>query len=71
MADPRAQLNEMLQFKPEWWWDPVPFWYLDKIDDRILHRFAAIQVQLEQSILNAKAKANRQVMEILKEMDVG
>jgi hypothetical protein len=58
-------LHESLIFRHRWWWDPVPDWFISRLDDRVLKEVAISQIQLQRTVLEAQLKAADQVLGIL------
>jgi hypothetical protein len=50
MAD-QARLPEALQFRPRWWWDPVPDWLFPYLDKEVVIEIAKIQLEFQQVVL--------------------
>jgi hypothetical protein len=62
------QLTEDFQFKPKWWWDPVPPWLLERLDISDLARVAATQLEIHRTMLEGQVKAAEQSLEIVRKL---
>ena len=62
---PDLNLGEHFAFRPRWWWDPVPDWFVQAIDKPVLKEIAVTQIQLQKTVLEAQLKATEQVLGIL------
>ena len=58
---PQAQLA----FRPRWWWDPVPEWFLHHLDDSIVAQLGKVQLELQAQVLEQQLAATRKVQEIV------
>ncbi len=59
-------LSRLLRFRPWPQGDPVAPWLVDVLDKVQIARIAAVELELNKSILEAQLKANDQVMKIVK-----
>lgn len=59
------RLPEALHWHPEWFTDPVPEWWLQKLDDRILRELLAIRVDANLQILALQQQALKVQMDAL------
>ncbi len=50
-------LAESLQFRPRWWWDPVPDWVLDQINPAAIRQLAVIQMTSQLEVLQIQQKS--------------
>jgi|RhiMetdeSRZDD1v2_1073273.scaffolds.fasta_scaffold707477_2 hypothetical protein len=57
--------SERLQFRPRWWWDPVPIWLIDELDKSARLQLAEIQLRVEIEALKSQLEATQQVAEVL------
>jgi len=55
----------MLRFNPKWWWDPVPEWVIDKLDEGRLLELARVHIEAQQAVLSAQLKAVKAAGEII------
>jgi hypothetical protein len=62
MAQDDLTLTETLQWNPKWHWDPVPWWFIDRLDRPVLKNIAVIQLELQRDILARQVEAIEQVM---------
>jgi hypothetical protein len=70
--DPRfripERLSEALEFRPKWWWDPIPPWILEDIRPEFKRELAQIHLELERAVLEAQMKSIERSMEVLQRM---
>ena len=59
---PPVQLAELLQFRPKWWWDPVPDWVLDHLNPAVIREVAAIQLKTQIEMLRVQQMALEETM---------
>jgi len=62
MAQDDLVLSESLMWNPKWHWDPVPWWFIDRLDRPVLKNIALIQLELQRDILARQVKAIEQTM---------
>lgn len=62
-SDPR--LSPMLQFRPWPIWDPVPWWILRSLDERIVRELAVVQLETQREVLQAQMKSIERAVKIL------
>lgn len=62
------QLAEELQFRPKWWWDPVPPWILERIELTDLARLAVTQLEIEKARLEGQIKVTEQAIGIVRKL---
>lgn len=60
------QITNLLKFNPKLWWDPIPFWFLEKLDVKVIGQLGSTQLELQRDVLQAQLKATERSMEILK-----
>lgn len=63
----RPELAETLQFRPRWWWDPIPPWVFQDLDRRIVVDLVQVQLDFQESLLKAQVKAIGRAREILQQ----
>jgi len=51
------QLQETFQFRPRWWWDPVPDWVLDHLTPDVIRELGALQIEAQKTVLKAQLDA--------------
>ena len=69
MPQPRQPLPEILNFHPEWWTDPLPPWlFVAELDKSVLVQLATVQLEAAAAMLEQRANAARQTMEILQKV---
>jgi len=61
-ARPPVQLAELLQFRPKWWWDPVPDWVLDHLNPAAVREIASIQLKTQIEMLKVQQNALEETM---------
>ncbi len=66
MPEKNVDLSQLLRFRPWPPGDPVAPWIIDILDKVQIARLAAVELELNKSMLEAQLKANAQVMEIVK-----
>lgn len=57
--------DDVLQFRPQWWWDPVPEWIIGELEKEVLQELAQLAIDFRASQLEHELKMTRQVGEIL------
>ena len=57
MSTPMDRFPEPLKFHPEWWIDPVPWWFLTHLDKNILRELTVISIERQKETLAAQTKA--------------
>lgn len=50
------QLPEILQYRPWPPWDPVPWWILRYLDERVVRELAVIQLEAHKAVLDVQMK---------------
>jgi hypothetical protein len=63
---PPVQIQDTFQFRPRWWWDPVPDWVLDQLGTTTIREIAVIQMQTQLAVLEAQQKALEQSIGVLR-----
>jgi hypothetical protein len=63
---PDAALPEALQFRPWPPWDPVPWWILRFLDERVVRELAVVQLEAHRAVLDAQAKSIEKTIGVLK-----
>ncbi len=58
------ELADILNFRPKWWWDPIPP-FLDNISDRLGLDLTRIQLRKRQAMLQAELDAISQTLDAL------
>ena len=59
------ELAEILRFRVPPWFDPVPWFVLERLNQDKLFALAKVQLQLQKSVLLAQQRAINQVMNVL------
>ncbi len=62
-ADPR--IAQLLQFRPWPIWDPVPWWILRALDDRVIKELAVVQLETQRAVLKAQMDSIERTVKIL------
>jgi hypothetical protein len=62
----QPELLEQLQFRPRWWWDPVPPWLRDHLDVKVIQDLAVIQLEKRMRILEVEQIAVKETISALK-----
>jgi hypothetical protein len=66
MATPeRPELFEAFQFRPKWWWDPVPDWIFRQLERDQIVQLATIQLELHRTMLEQQMKAVDRSLQII------
>ncbi len=60
------QLSEALQFRPRWWWDPVPDFLRERLDIKVIQELAVIQLEKRMRILEIEQIAVKETISALK-----
>jgi hypothetical protein len=60
------ELAEALQFRPRWWWDPVPPWLRDHLDIKVIQELAVIQLEKRMRILEIEQIAVKETISAIK-----
>lgn len=50
-------LQEVLKFRPRWHFDPVPWWFFERLDEKVVLELAKVHVQFQVDALQAELKA--------------
>ena len=58
------EIADLLQFRPKWWWDPIPP-FLENISDRLGLDLTRIQLQKRQAMLQAELEAISQTLKAI------
>ena len=67
MTQPRisSEMTEMLRFRIPPWFDPVPWFIWERLDQETLVKLTAVQLQLQKSVLAAQMRAINQALNVL------
>jgi hypothetical protein len=67
-ADPGLgrEVPDILQFRPRWWWDPVPEWVLGHLEREQIVEIAAIQLEAHRSVLEQQMGAVDKTLSVLR-----
>jgi hypothetical protein len=72
MPDPSKrlspELSEVLQFRPRWWWDPVPWWFFEHLRPESVRELAAIQLEFDRTVVEAQLRTIDKTMEVIRQM---
>lgn len=66
MAIENEHLPEMLRYQPWPPWDPVPWWILRVLDDRVIRQVAVIQLESQRAVLEVQQKAIEKTLGAIK-----
>jgi hypothetical protein len=66
MPPQQFDLPELLQFKPWPPWDPVPWWILRHLDERVVRELAVIQLETHRAVLDVQVKSIERTLAALK-----
>ncbi len=59
-------ISETLEFRPRWWWDPVPPWVLDNLSAAVVRDLAVINMQSQMDVLEIQRKSLEQSLAVLR-----
>jgi len=62
----QPQLSEALQFRPRWWWDPVPDWVLDSLSAVTIREIALIQMKNQLETMKVQQAGIEEAMGVLR-----
>ena len=68
MVDRPQFASELLQFKPRWWWDPIPPWFLQELDRGMIVELVRVQLDMQETVLKQQVKAIAATRQILQQM---
>lgn len=63
---PPSPISESLQFRPRWWWDPVPDWVLDHLSSAVIREIAVINMRTQIDTLKVQQAALEQTINVLR-----
>ena len=58
-------MDERLHFHPKIWWDPIPPWLRERLDERVLVGLTKIQLQKQATILGAELQAVQETLKMI------
>lgn len=58
-------LLEQLRFRPKWWWDPIPDWFIDHLDVDVRRDFLRVQMEKQVRVLEVEMDSIKQSMKLL------
>ncbi len=67
MAQEDFKLSESLQWNPQWHWDPVPWWFVDRLDRGVLKEIAIIHLELQRDMLNLQGQSVERTLKVISE----
>jgi len=59
------QIPEVLQWRPKWWWDPIPPWVREDLIVKIGPELTKIQLNKVEKMLEAELRAVRETQKLL------
>ena len=59
-------LPDILEFRPQWWWDPLPPWIFEQLQPAIVKELAIIKMEFEHQVLQAQLKAVEQSLALIR-----
>ena len=62
---PDNPLIEQLRFRPKWWWDPIPDWFIDHLDIDVRRDFLRVQMEKQVRMMEVEMDAIKQSMKLL------
>ena len=65
---PPLQLQEQLFFRPKWWWDPVPDWFIEHISPTVIRELALVQMESQRAVLEIQMKSLDKSISIINKM---
>lgn len=65
-VDPQQNISQLLRFDPQIVFDPVPWPILERLDRSILQQAMQVQLELHQTMLEARLDATKRMNSILK-----
>jgi hypothetical protein len=66
MADQTGErFSELLHFNPKFWWDPVPWWFVNQLDKSVLKELAVIQIELQREALAIQSKSLERTLAVI------
>lgn len=64
-------LADLLKFDPSWWYDPVPWWFVDQLDRGVLKQLAQSQLELQKTVLESqRAILDAQIKGLNRSMEI-
>jgi hypothetical protein len=63
---PDSPLPDLLQFRPWPPWDPVPWWILRYLDERVVRDLAVVQLEAHRAVLEVQMKSIERTLGVLK-----
>jgi len=60
------ELAEAFQFRPRWWWDPVPDFLRDRLDIKVIQELSVIQLEKRMRMLEIEQIAVKETISALR-----
>ena len=58
---PPSQLADIFEFRPKWWWDPVPDWVITHLDQRVVLEISKVVLEVQAEMFERQAEATRRI----------
>lgn len=65
MAQEDLRISESLQWNPKWHWDPVPWWFVERLDRAVLKQIAIIHLELQREMLNLQSQSVQRTLDVI------
>lgn len=59
------QIADALAFRPKWWWDPIPDWFIDELTVDIRRELLQVQLSKQAKLLEVQLEGVKQTMKLL------
>jgi hypothetical protein len=64
----RPELADIFQFRPKWWWDPVPWWFFEHLRPEVARELAIVQLEFDKSVLEAQIRTVDKAVGLIRQM---
>ena len=65
MAHDDLDISKSLQWNPKWHWDPVPWWFVERLDRAVLKEIAIVHLELQRDMLNLQTQSIKRTLEVI------
>lgn len=65
MAQEDLRISESLQWNPKWHWDPVPWWFVERLDRAVLKQIAIIHLELQREMLDLQSQSVQRTLDVI------
>lgn len=65
MAQEDHRISESLQWNPKWHWDPVPWWFVERLDRAVLKQIAIIHLELQREMLDLQSQSVQRTLDVI------